>query len=158
MHSNIFLDVLLQPYLGRSSYLVEDPELRRLKLKKIKELIDQKERENATPSIDKPLTLTDSNFNDEVAKHRIIVVDFWASWCGPCRMMAPIIESLAKEYAGKIVFGKLNVDENPVTSRKFGIMSIPTLIIFRDGQVSDKIIGAVPKTVLEGRILRSLTP
>ncbi|MEM2122483.1 MAG: thioredoxin [Candidatus Bathyarchaeia archaeon] len=138
--------------------MVEDPELRRLKLKKIKELIDQKERENATPSIDKPLTLTDSNFNDEVAKHRIIVVDFWASWCGPCRMMAPIIESLAKEYAGKIVFGKLNVDENPVTSRKFGIMSIPTLIIFRDGQVSDKIIGAVPKTVLEGRILRSLTP
>ncbi|MBS7644647.1 thioredoxin [Candidatus Bathyarchaeota archaeon] len=106
--------------------------------------------------MDKPLILTDSNFNEEIAKHHLIVVDFWASWCGPCRMMAPIIESLAKEYAGRIVFGKLNVDENPATSRKFGIMSIPTLIIFRDGQISDKIIGAVPKTVLEGRILRSL--
>lgn len=136
--------------------MTEDPELEKLRLRKLKELIDRGRGGNAAPPIDKPLILTDSNFNEEIAKHHLIVVDFWASWCGPCRMMAPIIESLAKEYAGRIVFGKLNVDENPATSRKFGIMSIPTLIIFRDGQISDKIIGAVPKTVLEGRILRSL--
>jgi thioredoxin 1 len=138
--------------------LDEDSELKRLRMKKLRELIGQGRGEDTAPLIDRPLTLTDSNFNEEIARHHIIVVDFWASWCGPCRMMAPIIESLAKEYAGRIVFGKLNVDENPATSRKFGIMSIPTLIIFRDGQVSDKIIGAVPKAVLEGRILRWLSP
>ncbi|MGB9622622.1 MAG: thioredoxin [Candidatus Bathyarchaeia archaeon] len=134
----------------------EDPELEKLRSRKLRELIDRKRWGNDTPPIDKPLTLTDSNFNEEIAKHHLIVVDFWASWCGPCRMMAPIIEGLAKEYAGRIVFGKLNVDENPATSRKYGIMSIPTLMIFRDGQILDKIVGAVPKTVLEGRILRSL--
>ena len=91
------------------------------------------------------ILITDENFSELVKKYPKMVVDCWAAWCGPCRMIAPIVEELAKEYKGKIAFGKLNVDENENTSRKFGIMSIPTLLILKDGGLVDKIIGAVPK-------------
>ncbi len=102
--------------------------------------------------VDRPVILTDENFEEKLAKSSLMAIDFWAPWCGPCHMIAPIIERLAKDYAGSIVFGKLNVDENPDTSMKFGIMSIPTLIIFKDGKPIDKIVGALPKAVLEDRI------
>lgn len=96
--------------------------------------------------------LTDANFSDEVLKPTIpVLVDFWAAWCGPCQMIAPVIEEIAKEFAEKIKVGKLNVDENPEKSSEFGISSIPTLLIFKDGKVVKKIVGfsGKPKLVAE---------
>ncbi len=81
-----------------------------------------------------------------------MVVDFWAAWCGPCRTVAPIVEQLAKEYSGRVAFGKLNVDENPLTSGEFQVQSIPTLLIFREGEPVDGIIGAMPKHHIESKI------
>jgi thioredoxin 1 len=97
----------------------------------------------------KPITLTDANFSTEVPKHQIMVVDFWAPWCGPCRMVGPVIEQLAKEYAGKVAFGKLNVDENPMVAGSYGVQSIPTMIAFQNGKAVDGILGAVPKAQIE---------
>jgi thioredoxin 1 len=102
--------------------------------------------------IKKPINLTDSNFDIEKSKYSLLVVDFWAAWCGPCKMISPIIEQLAEQYAGKIVFGKVNVDENPHISQRFGIQSIPTLMIVKEGQVIDVMIGALPKGQIENRI------
>ena len=92
------------------------------------------------------IKLTDENFEDEVIKSdKPVLIDFWATWCGPCRMIAPIVEELATEYEGKAKIGKLDVDSNQQTSIKYGVRSIPTLLIFKDGEVKETIIGAVPK-------------
>ena len=92
------------------------------------------------------VTITDDNFEEEVIKSdKPVLIDFWATWCGPCRMIAPIVEELAKEYEGKVKIGKLDVDSNQQTSIKFGVRSIPTILIFKDGKVKETIIGAVPK-------------
>jgi len=101
--------------------------------------------------VSKPLTLTDSNFNMEVAKHKLIVVDFWAPWCGPCRMVGPILEELANEYVGRVAFSKLNVDENTIIPRRFGVQGIPTLIVFKDGKAVDTLVGACPKSHIESK-------
>ncbi len=94
----------------------------------------------------KPIEITDANFEDEVAKSELpVLIDFWAVWCGPCRMIAPIVEELASEYDGKVKIGKLDVDNNQQTSIKFGVRSIPTLLTFKGGEVKEVIIGAVPK-------------
>ncbi len=91
-------------------------------------------------------TITDDNFEEEVIKSdKPVLIDFWAVWCGPCRMIAPIVEELATEYEGKVKIGKLDVDSNQQTSIKFGVRSIPTILIFKDGKVKETIIGAVPK-------------
>jgi thioredoxin 1 len=95
--------------------------------------------------------LTDSNFHSEVAKHKLMVIDFWAPWCGPCRMVGPLVEELASEYAGKVTFGKVNVDDNMAVSSSFGVRSIPTLMVFKDGEPVDTLIGACPKSHLESK-------
>lgn len=95
-----------------------------------------------------PITITDDNFESEVLKSdKPVIIDFWATWCGPCRMIAPIIEELAKEYDGKVKVGKLDVDSNQNTSIKYGVRSIPTVLFFNNGEVKDTIIGAVPKSM-----------
>ncbi len=94
----------------------------------------------------KPITFTDDNFEQEVIKSdKPVLIDFWAVWCGPCKIIAPFVEELANEYEGKVKIGKLDVDVNQQASIKYGVRSIPTLLIFKDGKVKDTIIGAVPK-------------
>ena len=95
-------------------------------------------------------TLTDATFDDEVGKAPTpMIVDFWAPWCGPCRMVGPIIDEIAQEHGDKVCIGKLNVDENPGVASKFGVMSIPTIMLFKDGQPDKKIIGARSKADFE---------
>tara|TARA_B100001250_G_scaffold377043_1_gene365814 strand:- start:24 stop:344 length:321 start_codon:yes stop_codon:yes gene_type:complete len=100
----------------------------------------------------KALKITDSNFNDIVSKNKTVLVDFWAEWCGPCRMIAPMIEELAGEYDGKAIIGKLDVDNNQESSVKFGVRSIPTLLVFKNGELVDRHVGAVPKETLSKSI------
>lgn len=103
------------------------------------------------------LELNDRNFTDEVLKSNLpVCVDFWAPWCSPCKMIAPLIEELAQVYNGKIKFGKVNVDENPRTPSQYGIMAIPTLIFFKDGQITDQISGVLSKPELKKKIEASI--
>jgi len=100
-----------------------------------------------------PLHITDENFETEVLKSdKPVLVDFWATWCGPCRMIAPIIEDLAGEYEGKVVIGKMDVDSNQMAPQKYGIRSIPTILIFKGGEMVDTIIGAVSKQYIAERL------
>ncbi|RJS79582.1 thioredoxin [Candidatus Bathyarchaeota archaeon] len=137
----------------------EDEELKRIKLKKLREMVKEslKKKEGVKEKvINKPVKVTDNDFGNFVKSHQLVVIDCWAPWCGPCLYVAPVIEELARDYAGKIVFGKLNVDENPVTATAYGIMSIPTLLVFKNGKLVDRIIGAMPRQLLEPRITRHL--
>jgi len=135
----------------------EDEELERIRRKKLEEMRRSlKTSKEAKPKIDKPIELTDSNFYDVVKSGGLVVVDCWAAWCAPCRMISPIIDDLAKEYAGKILFGKLNVDLNRKIPMEYQIMSIPTILIFKDGKLVDRIIGARPRKALESAITKHL--
>jgi thioredoxin len=104
-----------------------------------------------------PLIVTDANFDEIVGKSsQLILLDFWAAWCGPCRIIAPIIDSLAKDFAGKATIGKLNVDENPRTATQFGVQSIPTLLVLKNGHEVDRIIGAQPKEAIARKLQQYL--
>ncbi len=100
----------------------------------------------------KTMELTDSNFDQVINSEKPVLVDFWAEWCGPCKMIGPVVEELAGDYEGKAVIAKLNVDENPQVTARFGVRSIPTLLVFKNGQVVDKQVGAVPKSVLSQKL------
>ncbi len=96
------------------------------------------------------VTLTQENFETEVSNYKgAVLVDFWASWCGPCRMLSPVVDELAEQYAGKVKFGKINVDEQPRLAMTYNVQSIPTLLLFKDGQPVNKSIGVVPKSSIE---------
>jgi thioredoxin 1 len=132
----------------------KDPELQSIKERKLVEMMrrTRAQLQSAEKYDGKPIILSDATFSSEISKYPVLVVDFWAAWCGPCRMVAPIIEQLAKEYSGRVAFGKLNVDENPLTASEFQVESIPTLLIFRDGEQIDGLIGAAPKHEIESKL------
>jgi thioredoxin 1 len=135
--------------------LDELDEIRKKKMEKIMS-------EQNTPSIpkieypSKPVIVTDSTLDAALNQYPLLIVDCWAEWCGPCRMIGPIIDELAKELSGRAVFGKLNVDENMQTSNKFRISAIPSLLVFKDGKLLDKLVGAYPKATLAGKIQKYL--
>ena len=137
----------------------DDEELKIIRAKKLNMLHEKfmnngGESENKWPS--EPVVLTEDNFEDFVKKNSLVVIDCWAPWCGPCRMVGPVIDELAKEYQGKILFGKLNTDENQNIAMKFNIMSIPTFLIFKNGELVDRPIGAMPKPAIEEAITKHL--
>ena len=144
--------------------MVEDKELEKIKLKKLKEMLgrgasEKKEsllQERGKAVFSKPVEVTDGTFREVVQKNPLVVIDCWAPWCGPCHIVAPVVEKLARDYAGKILFGKLNVDENRRTAIQYQIMSIPTMLVFKNGKLVDRIIGAMPRQMLEPRIKRYL--
>jgi len=131
----------------------EDDELKRIKERKLRELMKGKEEKSLGGQV---IHITDSNFKEIVNKNPLVLVDFFADWCMPCRMMAPVVEELAKEYAGKVLVGKINVDENPSTADRFQVYSIPTLIILKAGEEVDRIVGFVPKGQVEARLKKHL--
>ncbi len=123
-------------------------ELERLRAERLKKLMDRK----AEVGSGKPVTVTDATLPDILSRHNVVVLDCWAPWCQPCRMIAPVVEALARDYAGRAVFAKLNVDENQATAGQHKVMSIPTLLYFKDGRLSDRVTGALPRQTLESKL------
>jgi len=139
----------------------EDEELERIKRRKLEEMMrnvsDGAEEENQPmKTLGKPLDLTDATFKTFAEGNYLSVIDCWAPWCGPCRFVSPVVEELARDYVGKISFGKLNVDENKRVAAQYGIMSIPTLLVFKEGKLVDQIVGAMPRQMLEPKITQHL--
>jgi thioredoxin len=134
--------------------MFEDSELEQIRLRKIQAMLDQADLRKQVSN--GPITVNDDNFQSTVKANELLVVDFWAPWCGPCRMIGPVIEQLASEYAGKVTFGKMNVDENQIVPNSFGIMSIPTIVVFYRGKAVETITGAYPKTHIESTFKRYL--
>jgi len=134
----------------------DDIELEAIRQRKMAELQKAAAARATMAGLAEPVVLTDSNFASEVAKYPIMLVDFWAPWCGPCRIVGPIVEQLAKEYSGRVAFGKLNVDDNQGVAGAFGIQSIPTMLIMKGGKVVDVMVGALPKAQIEMKLKQQI--
>ena len=133
-------------------------ELEEIKRKKMEQM-KKDMNASAKPFVelpDKPFVVTDATIDAAAGQYPIFILDCWAEWCGPCRTIGPIIEQLASEMKGKVVFGKLNIDENMQTANKYRISAIPTLMIFKDGKLIDKLVGAYPKPALAAKIQKFL--
>lgn len=125
-------------------------ELERIKREKMKRMMERQKYP------DNPIKVDDKDFESTIIKYPLVVIDCWADWCAPCKMIAPIIEELAKKYKGRIVFGKLDVSKNKTVPAKFGIRGIPTLLVFNKGKLVDRIVGVQPMSVLESRLKKYL--
>ncbi len=129
-----------------------DPELEAIRARRLQELMSSASTppaKLANGGTGQPVLLTDANFESEVRKPGVLLVDFWAAWCGPCLRVAPTLEAIAKDRAGAMRLGKLNVDENPRTAQRFQVMSIPTMLLFKDGKLVDGMVGAMPRPQIE---------
>ncbi|MBS7638141.1 thioredoxin [Candidatus Bathyarchaeota archaeon] len=133
-----------------------EDELERIRREKLKKMMEKIMFNKNIASLENPIEMNEENFDEVIRRNHLVVVDCWASWCGPCRMVAPIVEELAKEYNGRILFGKLNVDDNKIISLRYNIMSIPTFLVFKNGKLVDRIVGALPKNMLEREIKKHL--
>ncbi len=137
----------------------EDEEIKRIRKKKLREM-QRARRVRAEPrsgeTTGKPVEVRDDTFQRFLQENAITVVDCWAAWCAPCRMVAPVIDELASAYTGRIAFGKLNVDENRGTATRYQVMSIPTLLVFKAGKLVDRIVGAMPRPLLEPKLTHYL--
>jgi thioredoxin 1 len=133
-------------------------ELDEIKKRKMEKMMSDMKK-SAEPSVqfpDKPVVITDDTVDAAAAQYPVFILDCWAEWCGPCRTIGPIIEELAREMKGKVVFGKLNVDQNMQTANRHRISAIPTMLVFKNGKLVDKIIGAYPKATFAGKIQKYL--
>lgn len=132
--------------------------LRRKKMEELKQkyMQDEKNQSDGIEWPDAPVHMTDNDIDEYIKKYDTVIIDCWAVWCAPCLMIAPIVEEMAKELKGKVLFGKLNVDENQLTAAKYGIMSIPTLLVFKNGKLADRVIGAMPKPMLKAKLAQYL--
>ena len=131
-----------------------DEEVQRINAKKFEEMLRQKAQPSGKKQAPagRPIDLSDANFDEVVKGHPLVVVDFWAPWCGPCRVVSPVLEQIAAEMADDATFAKVNVDETPAISQQYGIQGIPTIMVFKDGEPVDGIVGAAPKQMIEARI------
>jgi thioredoxin 1 len=129
-------------------------ELQRIRLRRLREMreVGSKADDSKDGWPTMPIELDDGTFNEVMHKYPLVVVDCWAEWCAPCHMVGPVVEELARDYRGRIVFGKLNVDLNVRTAQQYGIMSIPTLLVFKNGQLANQLVGAMPRDMLEPQI------
>jgi len=149
----VYVWKLSKSYKGVLMRNEEGEELERIKRAKLQGMMrNVAGRKQEKPVLSKPIEVTDATFKGVIQNHPLVVVDCWAPWCGPCQMVAPVIEEMARDYAGRILFGKLNVDENMEVATQYQIMGIPTLLVFKDGKLVDRIVGAMPKQVLEPKI------
>jgi thioredoxin 1 len=127
-----------------------DEELKSIRERKMKEFMERKDFP------EKPIEIRDSNFDETVGRYPLVVVDFWSEYCPPCRLIEPVLEEMARELQGRVVFGKVCVDEERLTAMKFGVSAIPTLLVFREGKLADTIIGYAPKDALMGKLSKHL--
>ena len=139
----------------------DDEELEKIRMKKLKELVDRQQSYGTSGKgqnwPNTPITVSDTTFIQTIKEYPLVVIDCWAQWCRPCHMVTPVIEELARDFTGKIVFGKLNIDENRMSANNYNIMSIPTLLVFKNGKLVDQVVGAMPRDMLEPMITKHLS-